>query len=118
MEFLLADLNLEYLPPADTRLVEISAEPYPGGKRLRVVLNLTSFQQKTHEISRNNTRGVIVAMTSIVVPAATKLDQTMHIRNSLKDVDSHFTLSATIYYPEIGEVDHRLLPIVFPFNLN
>jgi hypothetical protein len=50
MEFLLADLNLEYLPPADTRLVEISAEPYPGGKRLRAMLNLTSFQQK---ISRN-----------------------------------------------------------------
>lgn len=119
MEFFFADPNLEYLPPADTRLVEISAELDPNGKRLRFMLNLTSFQQKPQlEISFNNSRGEIVATTSIVEPAETKLDLAMHIRKSLKDADSHFTLSATIYYPEIGEVDHRLLSIVFPLTLH
>lgn len=118
MELWPAESNFKCLPPADTRLVEIKAEPYPDGKRLRVMLTMTPFQKKPYlELNPIDTMDAIVATTSIVEPATTKLELTMHIRKLLIGAINPFTLSTTLYYPEIGEVDHRLLSIVLPTPL-
>jgi hypothetical protein len=45
MEFFLANSNIERLPRINTRLLGLCAEPYNDGKRLRVPLDLTLFQQ-------------------------------------------------------------------------
>ena len=115
MEFFLSDPDVVRFPPIDTRLVDLQAEPDPDGKRLRVVLDLTPFQQKPCiDLTLTDSTGEIAATTSIVEPVAYKLDLTLHIRRPPTDATDRFTLAATLYYPDLGEVDHRLLRLVLP----
>lgn len=115
MEFFLPDPDVVRIPPNATRLVELQAKPYPDGKRIRVVLDVTPFQQKPYiDLIIQDSTGVIAATTSIVEPVENKLELTLHIRRPPIDSTAQFTLSATLYYPDLGEVDHRLLCIVLP----
>lgn len=115
MEFFLSDPDIVRFPPNDTRLVDLQAEPYPDGKRIRVVLDVTPFQQKPYiDLDLKDSTGVIAATSSIVEPVENKLELTLHIRRPPTDSTAQFTLSATLYYPDFGEVDHRLLCIVLP----
>jgi hypothetical protein len=115
MEFFLSDPDVVRFPPKDIRLVDLQAEPYPDGKRIRVVLDLTPFQQKPYiDLNLKDSAGVIAATTSIVEPVTNRLELTLHIRRPPTDSIAQFTLSATLYYPDLGEVDHRLLDLVLP----
>jgi hypothetical protein len=62
----------------------------------------------------SNPAGEIVAETSIIEPAAWKLDPTLHIRIPGSTNGSSSKLVAILSYPSIGEVDHRELLIENP----
>jgi len=115
MESFLPDPEDVLFPPVDTRLVDLQAEPYPDGKRIRVVLDLTPFQQKTYiDLDLKDSTGVIATTTNIVEPAVNKLELTLHIDRPPSGATAQYTLSAAVYYPDLGEVDRRLLGIVLP----
>jgi|SRR5664280_2310044 hypothetical protein len=115
MESFLSDPDVMRVPPEDTRLVDMQADPYPDGKRIRVVLVLTPFLQKPYiELNLKDSTGVIAASTSIVEPVTNKLELTLHIRKPPTDTTGQLTLFATLYYPDLGEVDQRLLGIILP----
>jgi hypothetical protein len=123
MEFFLTDPNVERLPPADTHLLDLRAEPYPDGKRLRVALEITPFQQKPYlELNLSDSDGNIVTTTNIVEPVAWKLELTLHIRGlapvvakkHATNITGQYTLSAVLSYPDMGEIDHRILSIHMP----
>ena len=98
MDFFLVDPNVKRLPPAETRLTDLHAEPYPDGHRLRVNLQITPFQKRPHiEITLTNGAGDEVASTSIVEPLSWNLEFTMHLRGQLHNP---YTLHARLYYPE------------------
>ena len=114
MEFFISDPNVERLPPAKTRLLDLRATPDPDGKRLRVALELTPFQQRPYiELSLNDAEEKEAASASIVEPVGWKLELTLHIRKTGPTAGT-YQLSAILSYPEEGEVDRRSLTVEIP----
>ncbi len=123
MEFFLNDPNIERLPPESTRLLDLRADPYPDGRRLRVSLELTPFLQRPEiELSLTTPSGQICASATIIEPMGCKLDLTLHIRalsgatrgsavEGLNLEPGSFTLTALLTYPDLGEVDRRTISI-------
>ncbi|MCX6037543.1 MAG: hypothetical protein NTW99_06585 [Chloroflexi bacterium] len=115
MEFFLTDPDIERLPPADTRLLDLRAEPYPDGKRLRVALDLTPFQQKPYlELTLTDSAGEVVVATSIVEPVAWRLELTLHILKPGATASGVYKLTVILSFPDLGEIDRRDLTVEIP----
>jgi hypothetical protein len=114
MEFFAADPNLLRYPPAGTRLLDLIAKPDSDGKRSRVYLELTSFQQRPDiELNLADPAGNKIASGIIIEPVSWKLDLTLYIRKLSLTVDK-FILTTGLIYPELGKVDRRVLIINNP----
>jgi hypothetical protein len=112
MEFFFPEDNLVRAVPEETRITSLAATPYPDGRRLRVNVEVTPFQQRPYiEFMLNDAEGEEVASTSIVEPLSWKLEFTMHIRG---EVRSPYTLNARLYYPDGGPSDE---PRQFSFEV-
>ena len=115
MEFFLANPNIERLPPVNTRLVDLCAEPYPDGKRLRVALALTPCQQKPYlDLILTDVNGEVVAETSIVEPVTGLLELTLNIPNRNTTASGVYNPRVNLSFPDLGEVEHRNLSIEIP----
>ena len=114
MEFFLNDASVERRLPAETRLLDLRAEPDPDGKRMRVALNLTPFQQRPYiELSLTDPDGNAAASASIIEPMGWKLELTLHIRK-YGSTAGNYTLTASLSYPDLGEIDRRTIIIDVP----
>ena len=92
----------------------LRAEPDPDGKRLRIALDLTPFQQRPYiELSLTDSDGIEVASASIVEPVGWKLELTLHIRK-IGATAGNYSLAASLSYPDLGEVDRRTLTVIIP----
>lgn len=112
MEFFFPEDNLTRMVPEETRILSLTAAPYPDGRRLRVNVEITPFQQRPHiEFMLNDAEGEEVASTSIVEPLSWKLEFTMHIRGEIRNP---YTLKARLYYPDGGPSDE---PRQFSFDV-
>jgi hypothetical protein len=115
MEFFLTDPDVECLPPADTRLLDLRAEPYPDGKRLRVALDLTPSQQKPFlALTQTDSTGEVVATTSIIEPVTLRLELTLHIRKPSLIASGVYQLTVNLSFPDLGEIDRRDLTVEIP----
>ena len=114
MDFFFVDPDVKRLPPAETRLTGLRAEPYPEGRRIRVGLDLTPFQQRPMiEITLTDSFGAPSGGTSIVEPVGWKLELTLHIRK-MTNTTGTYTLTAVLAYPDLGEVDRREITVEVP----
>jgi len=94
------------LPPADVRLTDVRVELWPDGRRVRVLLERTPFQQNPNlEAWITDANGDEVARTRIIENAEVRLVFTLHIRASY--VDGQYDLHAQVAYPDLGAVDTR-----------
>ncbi|MEW6085024.1 MAG: hypothetical protein AB1607_10555 [Chloroflexota bacterium] len=99
MDFFFAEDNLKRMTPEETRIMSLTAEPYPDGYRLRVNIQITPFQKRPHiEVVLKDSGGDEVASSSIVEPLGWKLEFTMHIRD--EELKNPYTLEAKLYYPD------------------
>jgi hypothetical protein len=115
MEFFLTDPNIKRRPPANTRLLDLWAKPYPDGKRLRVALDLTPFQLKPIlERTLTDSAREVVAEASIVEPPLCKLEFTLHFPNRSGNEGGVYNLRVNLSFPDLGENDHRDLFIEIP----
>lgn len=97
MELFFPEGNLIRSAPQDTKLVVLSAQPYPDARRLRVNLEVTPFLQRPYiELTLKDGDGEEVATVNIVEPMNWKLEFTMHLRGALRNP---YTLHACLYYP-------------------
>ena len=128
MEFFFADPQVERLPPAETRLLDLRAEPDPSGKRFRVTLELTPFLLRPYlELSLTDSTGHEVSSASIVEPVGWKLELTLHIRKPAFPLPStgpgskielpaennvEYILTASLSYPDLGEIDRRKITVL------
>jgi hypothetical protein len=97
--------------PEETKIITLSAQPYPDGYRLRVNIEVTPFQKRPYiEVTLYDSNGDEVASTNIVEPMSWKLEFTMHIRGEL---NNPYTLSAKLYYPD-GPSNE---PLIFSFDV-
>ena len=128
MEFFFADSNVERLPPEETRLLDLRAEPDADGIRIRVALDLTPFQKRPYiELTLTDPAGRETASASIVEPVGWKLELTLHNRKVTSPFpetgtgskikvtaaeNEPYILSARLSYPDLGEIDRREITVL------
>ena len=115
MEFFINDPNIVRYPPAEIHLLDLRTNSDPDGKRLQVALDLTPFQQRPIiELDlKDFTGNEVASASSIIEPVDWKLEPTLHIRKT-DSTKGKYTLSASLSYPELGEIDRRTLIIEVP----
>lgn len=87
------------LPPAEVRIRELRADPWPDGKRVRIYMELDPFQQRPNaDISIENSAGDDVAQVSIIESMTRKIELTMHLHGPM--LDGKFKVIANLYYTE------------------
>ena len=97
------------LPPQEVRFKDLHVEPWPGGQRIRVHIELTPFlQPPCLEVAAENAAGDEIAHVSIIETILPKLVFTMHLRT--QQLEGPFTLFARVYYPDLDTVDSREIP--------
>ncbi|HNT53709.1 MAG TPA: hypothetical protein PKG95_03295 [Anaerolineaceae bacterium] len=100
-------------PPAEVRLVDLAVQPYADGRRVRVLVELTSFQQPPNlEIQLSAADGEVVSLTHIIETAVAQLSFTMHIRSAT--AVGPFTAAVRLYYPDLDSVDERQVTFETP----
>jgi len=94
------------LPPAEVRITSLKVEPWPDGRRLRVLVNLTPFLERPSlNAAIQDAQGDEVSSAVIVETMDNQMVFTMHIR--AEDARGNYTLTLSVTYPEIEEVDRR-----------
>ena len=117
MDAFFLDPQITRLPPESTRILDLRAEPYPEGKRVRVSLELTPFQKRPYiELTLYDPDGNEVSSATIVEPVSWKLELTLHLRThgTWNLEPGTFTLTAALSYPDLSEIDRRETSIVIP----
>lgn len=90
------------LPPAEVRIRQLIAAPWPDNRRVRIVLELTPFQKRPNgEVRILDSQGQEVANLSIVEAIDPKMEFTLHLRTIEKS--GCYTTSAVVYYYEEEE---------------
>jgi hypothetical protein len=111
MDFFLPEDHLTRAVPEETKILSLSAEPYPDGYRVHVHMEVTPFQKRPYiEVVLNDSDGNEVGSTSIVEPLSWKLEFTMHIRGEIKNP---YTLHARLYFPDGPSQE----PVTFSFDV-
>lgn len=83
MDIFLRDPNEIPLPPEEMHILAVRAEPYPDGRRVRVTIEVTPFQQRPSlEVTALNPGGQVLAETSIIETLTRTLEFTLHLRGA------------------------------------
>ena len=104
------------LPPSQVHFTKLSAEPWADGRRVRVNLELSPFQQPpnlilaVHDHEKNEVSRVV-----FVEMQETSLTFTIHLRGSA--LPGRYSLTASVSYPDLEEfnparVDFSVHPAV------
>jgi hypothetical protein len=92
------------LPPDEVRIKAIEMQPYPDGRRVRMVLKLTPFQTPPNiSLSVTDAREQEVSSLSIIGATEATMSLTIHIRDPEAEEPLRFRL--VIDYEEQGIVD-------------
>lgn len=111
MEFFFPEDDLQRMTPEETRVVSLSAAPYEDGRRVRVDIEITPFQQRPYlEVTLTDSQGEEVASASIVEPMSWKLEFTLHLRGEPR---GPYTLQANLFYPDGPQAE----PQTFTFDM-
>jgi hypothetical protein len=98
MEFFFPEDNLNRMTPEETRIHDLSVQPYPDGRRLRVNIGITPFQKRPYlEFVLRAASGEEVSSASMVEPLTWNLEFTMHLRDEGRNP---YTLEARLFYPD------------------
>ena len=99
MDINFTDLSEVPLPPKEVRIRDFGIEPYPDGKRLHLILELTPFlKPPSSEIFVTDLLGNLVSTANIIEIIDPKMQLTMHLRTP--DPQGTFTARALIFYTE------------------
>ncbi len=97
------------LPPAEVRLLDLHAEPWPDGRRVRAHAQITPFQQRPNlDLRIEDAQGEEVASATLIELITPKLVVTLHIRAA--QVAGRYTLFGRLYYPDLDPVDQASHP--------
>ena len=109
----LDEINNSKLPPEETRILLLTAEPYPDGKRVRINLEMTPYQIRPHlDMVLLDPVGAEVATVSIIEPMAWKQEFTIHLRSTHQD--GKYKLIMRLFYPPTDEEDPKLFRLDIP----
>jgi hypothetical protein len=99
MDIFFEDPSVIPLPPEEVRIREVSAKPYPDGRRIRVRVELDPFQKRPSlEVTILDSLAEPVAQARVIETMTRTLEMTMHVREAHGDGD--YTLHCLLYYQE------------------
>jgi hypothetical protein len=91
------------LPPEQVRFLDVHVEPWPDGRRVRVHVSLTPFQQPPNlEMSIVDPSGSEISRIAIIENIDFKFVLTMHLRDT--SPHEEYLLEAAVSYEELGIV--------------
>ncbi|NMB67775.1 MAG: hypothetical protein GYA20_03320 [Chloroflexi bacterium] len=101
------------LPPEEVRFLDVHVEPWPDGRRVRVHIRLTPFQQPPNlEMAIIDPQGREVSHVSIIENIDFQFVLTMHLRDS--DPQPEYHLEVELSYPEKGTVAQNSCMFLLP----
>ena len=104
MEFFFPEDNLHRTSPEETKIISLTAEPYEDGRRVRVNIEMSAFEQRPHlEFTLTDMKAQEISTASFVEPMQWKLEFTMHLRK--EPADRSLDLEARLYYPDGPEAE-------------
>ena len=94
--------------PGDVRITELSVEPWPDGKRVRVEVSLTPFSTRPDlNASVLDDQGSEVCSANIIQTMDDRMVFTLHLRG--ESPAGRYTLHLDVTYEDLGRVDERSL---------
>jgi len=97
MELFFTNPNEIPLPPEEVRILKIILEPYPDGRRVRCLIELTPFQKKPHgDILITDKLGKVVSGASFIEAVTSNFELVLHLRSL--DPDGVYQASLTLFY--------------------
>ena len=93
------------LPPKEVRFTGLTTEPWPDGKRILLLVTVTPFQKPPNmHATVYDAAGNEVSSIHVIEFAEDRLALTVHLQSTEK-IDGIYTLTANLYYPDLGPVD-------------
>ena len=87
------------LPPDEVRIRDLEVVPYPDGRRVRVLIELTPFQKyPSGEVTITDSLGTPVAVTSFIEAITPKLELTLHLRAA--NATGKYNVTTMIFYSQ------------------
>jgi hypothetical protein len=100
MEIVFHDPGEMSLPPNETRIRSLSAEPWPDGRRVDVTVEITPFQQRPNlHIGIYDVHGQEIASVGAMQIHQKQVAFTLHLRQS--DTRGRYKVSACLVYPDL-----------------
>jgi hypothetical protein len=113
MSIFLRDPNEVRLPPEEVRLKKVHVTPLPNGRRVRIALELTPFQQPPSvEVTIATSSGKQVSQATILETMLPKLELTMHLREF--DPGGIYDVETRVYYQLLPEASKEPMDIDLP----
>ncbi len=86
-------------PPDEVRIRKLEAQPYPDGRRVKVLLEVTPFQRRPNlDVRIQDSAGHEVASLNVVEPISPRNEFTMHLR--LSNPTGEYRVIASVLYPD------------------
>lgn len=103
MDIFFADPSEVPLPPPEVRIRQLTAEPSPDGRRVRVYFDVDPFQKRPNaELFVLDEDGNETASVSIIESMSRRMELTMHLRNAHT---GRYILKAVLFYSKFVEQD-------------
>ncbi len=89
----------DLLPPEEVRILKLRAEPWPDGRRVKVFIELTPFQQKPSlDLTISNMQGEELAYAAVIETMVFRLVITLHLPPEVPS--GSYRLAGSLYYPD------------------
>ncbi|MCP4142857.1 MAG: hypothetical protein GY755_21655 [Chloroflexi bacterium] len=109
----LEEINNSKVPPAEVRILELSAAPYPDGKRVRINLEMTPFLERPHlDMVILDPSDAEAATASIIEPMSWKQEFTVHLRTEWQP--GNYKVIMRLFYPPRDKEDPKLFRLDVP----
>jgi hypothetical protein len=87
------------LPPDQVRILKLRAEPWPDGRRVKVFIELTPFEQKpSMDLTIFDMQGEELAYAAVIETMVFRLVITLHLPPEIPP--GTYRLNGSLYYPE------------------
>jgi hypothetical protein len=105
------------LPPEKVRFLDVHVEPWPDGRRVRVHVRLTPFQQPPNlEMAIIDPQGREVSHVSIIENIDFQFVLTMHLRDP--EPQPEYRLETALSYQDFEIIDRNICKFHVNFSTN
>ena len=114
--------NIDFFNPQDVpqprdkiKVEKLDAKPYPDGWRVKVIVDVTPFQERPSlEICVRSAEGRVVSELSVIETMIRHMEFTVHVRG-VESPAGDYTAEAGLYYgDDPSQVQHHL---ELPFSI-